>query len=156
MSGGRFWGSIFFLCMLFAAASTVIAVFENILSFAMDLTGCSRKKAVILNVAAIIVLSLPCVLGFNVLSGFQPMGPGSVVLDLEDFIVSNNVLPLGSLVYLMFCTRKYGWGWDSFLHEANCGTGMKFPKWARVYVTYLLPIIVLFVFVQGYIALFAK
>lgn len=100
MSGGRIWGTLFFLCMLFAAASTIIAVFENIIAFAMDLTNCSRAKAVVVNLIAIVILSLPCVLGFNVLSGFQPLGAGSNVLDLEDFIVSNNLLPLGSLVYL--------------------------------------------------------
>ena len=109
MSGGRIWGTLFFLCMLFAAASTVIAVFENIIAFAMDLTNCSRAKAVVINLIAIVILSLPCILGFNVLSGFQPLGAGSNVLDLEDFIVSNNLLPLGSLVYLLFCTSRYGW-----------------------------------------------
>ena len=150
MAGGRIWGSIFFLCMLFAAASTIIAVFENIISFAMDLTGCSRGKAVAVNVVVIILLSLPCVFGFNLLSGFQPLGAGSTILDLEDFIVSNNLLPLGSLVYLLFCTSRYGWGWKNFRKEANAGTGIKFPKWSRIYVSYILPLIVLFIFVQGY------
>ena len=143
-------GSIFFLCMLFAAASTIIAVFENIISFAMDLTGCSRGKAVAVNLVVIILLSLPCVFGFNLLSGFQPLGAGSTILDLEDFIVSNNLLPLGSLVYLLFCTSRYGWGWKNFRKEANAGTGIKFPKWSRIYVSYILPLIVLFIFVQGY------
>ena len=150
MAGGRIWGSIFFLCMLFAAASTIIAVFENIISFAMDLTGCSRGKAVAVNLVVIILLSLPCVFGFNLLSGFQPLGAGSTILDLEDFIVSNNLLPLGSLVYLLFCTSRYGWGWKNFRKEANAGTGIKFPKWSRIYVSYILPLIVLFIFVQGY------
>lgn len=150
MSGGRIWGTLFFLCMLFAAASTVIAVFENIIAFAMDLTNCSRAKAVVINLIAIVILSLPCVLGFNVLSGFQPLGAGSNVLDLEDFIVSNNLLPLGSLVYLLFCTSRYGWGWKKFCEEANAGEGIKFPKWTRIYVSYILPLIVLFIFVQGY------
>lgn len=150
MSGGRIWGTLFFLCMLFAAASTVIAVFENIIAFAMDLTNCSRAKAVVVNLIAIVILSLPCVLGFNVLSGFQPLGAGSNVLDLEDFIVSNNLLPLGSLVYLLFCTSRYGWGWKKFCEEANAGEGIKFPKWTRIYVSYILPLIVLFIFVQGY------
>ena len=150
MSGGRIWGTLFLLCMLFAAASTVIAVFENIIAFAMDLTNCSRAKAVVINLIAIVILSLPCILGFNVLSGFQPLGAGSNVLDLEDFIVSNNLLPLGSLVYLLFCTSRYGWGWKKFCEEANAGEGIKFPKWTRIYVSYILPLIVLFIFVQGY------
>ena len=150
MSGGRIWGTLFFLCMLFAAASTIIAVFENIIAFAMDLTNCSRAKAVVVNLIAIVILSLPCVLGFNVLSGFQPLGAGSNVLDLEDFIVSNNLLPLGSLVYLLFCTSRYGWGSKKFCEEANAGEGIKFPKWTRIYVSYILPLIVLFIFVQGY------
>lgn len=150
MSGGRIWGTLFFLCMLFAAASTIIAVFENIIAFAMDLTNCSRAKAVVVNLIAIVILSLPCVLGFNILSGFQPLGAGSNVLDLEDFIVSNNLLPLGSLVYLLFCTSRYGWGWKKFCGEANAGEGIKFPKWTRIYVSYILPLIVLFIFVQGY------
>lgn len=155
MEGGRIWGTLFFLFMIFAAVSTVIAVFENIISFAIDLTGCSRKKAVIYNMIAIIILSMPCVLGFNVLSGFTPLGEGSTILDLEDFIVGNNLLPLGSLVYLLFCTSRYGWGWKNFTEEANAGKGIKFPKWARIYVTYILPIIVLFIFVQGYISKFS-
>lgn len=110
MPGGRFWGTLFFLFMSFAAASTVIAVFQNIVSFATDLTGCSVKKAVVVNMIAVTLLSLPCVLGFNVWSNVTPFGPGSTILDLEDFIVSNNLLPLGSLVYLLFCTSRYGWG----------------------------------------------
>lgn len=154
MSGGRVWGSLFFLFMSFAAISTIIAVFENIISFAMDLTGCSRGKAVAVNLIVIIILSMPCVLGFNLLSGFTPFGPRTNVLDLEDFIVSNNLLPLGSLVYLLFCTSRYGWGFKKFTAEANAGIGMKFPTWARVYVTWILPIIVLAIFIQGYVVKF--
>ena len=150
MSAGRIWGTIFFLCMFFAACSTIIAVFENIIAFVMDLTNCSRTKAVVGNLIAIIVLSLPCILGFNVWSGFMPLGAGSNIQDLEDFIVSNNLLPIGSLIYLLFCTSRYGWGWDKFQKEANAGTGIKFPGWARCYVSYILPLIVLFIFVQGY------
>ena len=149
MAGGRIWGALFFLFMIFAAASTVIAVFENILSFAIDLTGCSRKKAVIVNIVVVAVLSMPCVLGFNVWSGFMPFGKGSGVLDLEDFLVSNNLLPLGSLIYLLFCTSRYGWGWKNFLKEADTGEGLKFPKWAKFYVSYILPIIVLIIFALG-------
>ena len=152
MSGGRLWGSLFFLFMSFAAFSTIIAVFENILSFAMDLTGCSRKKAVAVNLVVIIILSMPCVLGFNVLSGLKL--PGGSVLDFEDFLVSNNLLPLGSLVYLLFCTSRYGWGFENFMAEANLGKGLHFPKWARFYVSYILPLIVLAIFVLGYISFF--
>ena len=152
MSGGRLWGSLFFLFMSFAAFSTIIAVFENILSFAMDLTGCSRKKAVTVNLMVIIILSMPCVLGFNVLSGLKL--PGGSVLDFEDFLVSNNLLPLGSLVYLLFCTSRYGWGFKNFMAEANLGKGLHFPKWARFYVSYILPLIVLAIFVLGYISFF--
>ena len=122
----------------------------------MDLTGCSRKKAVAVNLIAIILLSLPCTLGFNILSGFQPLGAGSNVLSLEDFLVSNNLLPLGSLVYLLFCTSRYGWGWKNFCAEADAGKGAKFPNWARVYVSYVLPVIVLFIFIEGYISMFVK
>ncbi len=154
MTGGQIWGTLFFLFMSFAALSTVIAVFENIISFGMDLFGWSRKKTILINIVLIILLSLPCILGFNVLSEFQPFGEGSVVLDLEDFIVSNNLLPLGSLVYLLFCTTRYGWGFDKFTAEADTGDGIKFPKWARVYVTYILPAIVIYIFIQGYITKF--
>lgn len=113
MVGGRIFGVLFFVFMTFAAQSTIIAVFENIISFSMDLFGTSRKKTVLINGIAIILLSLPCVFGFNIWSGFQPMGAGSTIQDLEDFIVSNNLLPLGSMVYLLFCTSRYGWGWKT-------------------------------------------
>ena len=155
MPMGRLWGSLFFLFMSFAALSTVVAVFQNIVSFATDLTGCSVRKAVFVNMIVIIVLSLPCVLGFNVWSGFQPLGPDTGVLDLEDFIVSNNLLPLGSLVYLLFCTTRYGWGFDSFLEETNAGKGIRFPAGLRFYVTFIVPLIVLAIFVLGYITKFS-
>ena len=150
MVGGRIFGVLFFVFMTFAAQSTIIAVFENIISFSMDLFGTSRKKTVLINGIAIILLSLPCVFGFNIWSGSQPMGAGSTIQDLEDFIVSNNLLPLGSMVYLLFCTSRYGWGWKNFLAEADTGKGVKFPAWARVYVSYILPLIVLFIFIMGY------
>ena len=150
MVGVRIFGVLFFVFMTFAAQSTIIAVFENIISFSMDLFGTSRKKTVLINGIAIILLSLPCVFGFNIWSGFQPMGAGSTIQDLEDFIVSNNLLPLGSMVYLLFCTSRYGWGWKNFLAEADTGKGVKFPAWARVYVSYILPLIVLFIFIMGY------
>ena len=140
--------------MFFASASTIIAVFENIIAFAMDLTGCSRKKAVAINLVAILILSMPCVLGYNVLSGFQPFGEGSAILDLEDFIVSNNLLPLGSLLYVLFCTT--GTDGDGITsEEANTGEGPKFPKWVRLYATYIIPLIVIFLFIQGYWSKFA-
>ena len=150
MVGGRIFGVLFFVFMTFAAQSTIIAVFENIISFSMDLFGPSRKKTVLINGIAIILLSLPCVFGFNIWSDFQPLGAGSTIQDLEDFIVSNNLLPLGSMVYLLFCTSRYGWGWKNFLAEADTGKGVKFPAWARVYVSYILPLIVLFIFIMGY------
>ena len=150
MVGGRIFGFLFLVFMTFAAQSTIISVFENIISFSMDLFGTSRKKTVLINGIAIILLSLPCVFGFNIWSGFQPMGAGSTIQDLEDFIVSNNLLPLGSMVYLLFCTSRYGWGWKNFLAEADTGKGVKFPAWARVYVSYILPLIVLFIFIMGY------
>ena len=154
MAGGRLWGTLFFVFMSFAALSTIIAVFENILSSCMDLFGWSRKKAVLVNLVAVTLLSAPCVLGFTAWSGFHPLGGGSNILDLEDFIVSNNLLPLGSLVYLLFCVTRYGWGWDSFMAEANTGKGMKFPRAIRFYVTWILPLVVLFIFVSGYVTKF--
>lgn len=154
MPGSRIWGAMFFLFMSFAALSTIIAVFQNILSFAQDLWGWSLKKSIALNAVVITLLSLPCALGFNVWSFIQPLGVGTTIQDLEDFIVSNNILPLGSLVYLLFCVSRYGWGWDNFMKEANEGKGIKFPKWPKIYITYILPLIVLFIFVQGYIEKF--
>ena len=154
MAGGRIWGSLFFLFLSFAALSTVIAVFENIISFAIDLWGLDRKKAVTINIVAIILLSMPCILGFNVLSNIQPLGPGSGIMDLEDFLVSNNLLPLGSLVYLLFCTKKNGWGWDNFIKEANSGKGIGFPKSLRFYMTYILPFIIIIIYLKGYYDMF--
>lgn len=149
MALGRLWGSLFFVFMAFAAFSTVLAVFENIMSCCMDLTGWSRKKVALFNTVLMIVLSLPCVLGYNIWSGFQPFGEGSAVLDLEDFLVSNIWLPLGSLVYLLFCTTRYGWGWKNFKEEANEGGGMKVRDGIRFYVSYILPLIVLVIFILG-------
>ena len=153
MSNGRIWGSLFFVFMIFAAISTVTAVFENIISFGIDSRGWSRKKSCIINIFLMIILSLPCALGFNVLSGLQPMGEGSNILDLEDFIISNNILPLGSVVYVLFCTsNKYGWGWDNFLKEVNTGKGLKYPTWIYAYAKYFLPILLIGLWAQGYIA----
>ena len=148
MPGGRCWGALFFLFLTFAALSTIIAVFENILSFAVDLWGWSRKKAIVFNLIAILVLSMPCILGYSVWSGFAPLGMD--IQTWEDFIISNNLLPLGSLVYLLFCLSKKGWGWENFLKEADQGAGPKFPRWARSYLTYILPLIMLLIFAMGY------
>ena len=150
MAAGRFWGSLFFLFLSFAAMSTVIAVFENIMAYTMEHWGWSRKKAALLNGAGLIVLSIPCALGFNLLSGFAPLGEGTVVLDLEDFIVGNNLLPIGSLIFALFCSYKIGWGWDGFTAEANEGKGLRFPSQIKFYVKYILPLIILVVFVGGY------
>lgn len=150
MAGGRIWGTAFFAFMSFAALSTVIAVFENIISFAMDGLGWSRKKAVAVNFVVITLLSLPAVLGFNVWSGLQPLGANTTIMDLEDFLVSDNLLPIGSLVFILFCAGKYGWGFDNFAHEANSGEGMKFPEKTRLYVRFILPVIVAVIYLKGY------
>ena len=154
MAGGKIWGTLFFVFMTFAALSTIIAVFENTVSFMIDLKGWSRKKSVIFNGILIAVLSIPCVLGFNVWSGFAPFGGTSTIQDLEDFIVSSNLLPLGSLAYLLFCVSKHGWGWENFIKEVDAGKGIKFPKWAKGYLKYVLPIIVIIIFVMGYYSKF--
>ncbi len=152
---GQLWGVFFYIFMVFAALSTVIAVFENIISFAIDLFGCSRKKSVLVNAILVIILSLPCALGFNLWSGFAPMGEGSTILDLEDFIVSNNILPLGSLIYVLFCVSRYGWGWKNFIGEANSGVGAKLPQKTRFYLTWILPVLIFLVFIFGYIEKFS-
>ncbi len=148
---GRVWGSLFFVFMSFAAFSTVLGVFENIVSCTMDLSGWSRKKACLFNGILMLLLSMPCVLGFNVLSKFQPLGPGTGVLDLEDFVVSNLLLPLGSLIFIFFCTSRYGWGWKNFTKEANTGKGLKVQRWMRGYMCYVLPVLVAVILVLGLI-----
>ena len=147
---GRLWGALFFVFMSFAALSTVIAVFQNIITFPMDKWGWSHKKSVLVNMVVIFILSLPCLLGFTRWSGFNPLGDGTVVMDLEDFILSDNLLPLGSLVYLLFCVSKHGWGWDNFLAEADAGEGIRFPARFHPYFRYVLPLLVLIIFVMGY------
>ncbi|MBQ7155731.1 MAG: sodium-dependent transporter [Synergistaceae bacterium] len=156
MPNGRIWGAVFFLFMSFAALSTVIAVFENIVACFMDRFNWNRHRAVSVMFVTIILLSIPCALGFNVWSGFQPLGPGSGVLDLEDFIVSNNLLPIGALVYLLFCVTRYGWGWDNFVKEADAGKGAKFPQGLRFYFTYIVPVIILVILGVGYYQTFVK
>lgn len=148
---GRVWGSLFFVFMSFAAFSTVLGVFENIVSCTMDLSGWSRKKACLFNGILMLLLSMPCVLGFNVLSKFQPLGPGTGVLDLEDFVVSNLLLPLGSLIFIFFCTSRYGWGWKNFTKEANSGKGLKVQRRMRGYMCYVLPVLVAVILVLGLI-----
>lgn len=154
MAGGRIWGSLFFLFLFCAALSTIVGVFENIVSFWMDLFGWKRTKAVGINILLITVLSIPCILGFSVWSVFQPLGAGTNIMDLEDFIVSNNILPLGSVVYLLFCTHKNGWGWKNFIQEANSGDGLKFPAKARFYMTHILPWVVVVIYLKGYYDMF--
>jgi len=154
MAFGRLWGTLFFLFMAFASMSTIIAVFENLIVCFFELLHVDRRKIIRAGIPVMILFSLPCVLGFNAWSGFTPFGPGTGVLDLEDFFVSYNLLPLGSLVYLAFCTSRYGWGWKNFLREADTGRGVAFPQWIRCYVTYILPLIVLVIFLNGYYALF--
>lgn len=155
MKGGTIWGALFFLFLFFAAFSTVVAVFENIISFATETLGFSRKKSILMNFVIITVLSLPAVLGFNVLSSFNPLGEGTVIMDLEDFIVSNNLLPLGSLAYVLFCVRKNGWGWDNFIAEANAGKGIKFPAKIKPYMAFVLPAVVIVIYLKGYYDYFA-
>ncbi len=155
MAGGRIWGSLFFLFMFFASFSTIIAVFETIMACTRDLCQIGRGKAAVINGILMVILSMPCVLGYNVWSAFQPLGAGSTVLDLEDFIVSNFLLPLGSLVYLLFCVSRVGWGFENYRAEANAGEGVKIPKGIRFYVTWILPIFVIIVFLQGLIAKFS-
>jgi len=150
MLGGQFWGTLFFIFLTFAAMTTVVAVFENIMAFTMDEWHWERKKSAIINSIVLFILSLAVPLGFGAWSSFQPRGAGTCVLDLEDFIVSNNLLPIGSLVFVLFCSWKFGWGWDNFIKEADTGTGIKFPKWTRAYITYILPIIILFLLLKGW------
>ena len=149
MTGGRFWGSLFFLFMFFAAMSTIIAVFENILAMVREITGWNRVKGCVICGILVLILSIPCALGFNLLSGFVPFASGSGVLDLEDFIVSNCCLPIGSLLYVLFCVSKYGWGFENFLKEANTGKGVKMPHWLKPYLTYVLPVIIIAIFFIG-------
>jgi len=156
LSGGRIWGSLFFVFMSFAALSTVLAVFENLVSCTMELFGWNRKKACYINGIALFLLSVPCVLGFNLWKNVAPMGDGSNIMDLEDFIVSNLMLPLGALTFILFCTTRYGWGWKKFQTEANEGKGMKVTNWMRGYISYVLPVVVVVLFVMGLYNVFTE
>lgn len=149
MAGGRIWGTLFFLFMTFASFSTVIAVFENLVSFVSDTFKISRKKSSVINFIIVFITSLPCMFGFNLLSGVNVLGMG--ILDMEDFVVSNILLPLGSLVYLLFCVTKFGWGFDNYYNECNTGKGMKLPRIVKPYLQYVLPILILIVFAQKFI-----
>ena len=156
MKGGLIWGTLFFLFMSFAALSTVIAVCENIIACLMDMFSFTRKKACVITLVSLIILATPCALGYSLLAHIEPLGAGTSILDLEDFIVSQLLLPLGSLVILIFSTStKYGWGFDKFKAEANKGIGLKVKDWSRVYLTYILPVVILFIFIYGLIAKFA-
>ena len=155
MARGRVWGTLFFIFLSFAAITTVIAVFEHLVAFAMDEWKWSRKKASYIGMGVLFIASLPCVFGFGPWSGFHPFGEGTVILDLEDFIVSFNLLPIGSLIFILFCTTKYGWGWDNFIKEANTGMGPRFPQGLRGYMTYVLPIIIIAILIMGYIQFFS-
>ena len=150
MPAGQIWSTLFFLFMSFAALSTVIAVTENIIAGIMDSLNLSRQRSCVIACLIIFLFSVPCALGFNLWSDVQPLGEGSMILDLEDFIVSNNLLPLGAIIYLLFCTTKYGWGWDNFIKEADTGNGIKFPKFLKLYFKYVIPLIMFFIFAFGY------
>ena len=152
---GRFWGSLFFLFLTFAAFSTVLAVFENIVCCVSEMTGWNRKKTCLVCCVGIFLLSLPCLLGYNLWQNVRPIA-GHDILDSEDFLVSNLMLPLGSLIFILFCTTRYGWGWEKFMKEANEGTGLKVAKWMRPYMTYVLPVIVFVIFVIGLVGFFKK
>ena len=156
MAGGQIWGTAFFIFMSFAALSTVIAVFENILSMTMETFNWNRKKAVRYNIVGVILLSIPAVLGYNILSGIQPIGAGSTIMDLEDFLVSYNILPLGILLFVLFCTKKNGWGWENFLQEADTGEGIRFPAFIRHYVHYGVPALIAVIYLKGYYDMFSK
>ena len=156
MPNGRLWGTCFFIFMSFAAMSTVIAVFENIVKMTHDATEWKRKKCVLVNLIGVAVLSIPAVLGYNILSGIQPLGAGSTIMDLEDFIVSYNILPLGSILFVLFCVRKNGWGWDNFVAEVNTGKGMSLSHKLRWYMNYIVPTLGILIYLGGYYDMFKK
>ncbi|MEE0839377.1 MAG: sodium-dependent transporter [Acutalibacteraceae bacterium] len=149
---GRVWGTLFFVFMTFASFSTVIAVFENLQANLMDNLGWSRKKASVVNCIGMLVLSAPCALGFNVLSGVN-LG-GKNILDMEDFVVSQLLLPIGALVFLLFCVTKWGWGFDKYIEEANTGKGIKLPHWLKYYFRFVLPILIVVILVAGLVGFF--
>lgn len=155
MAGGRIWGIFFFIFMTFAAFTTVIAVFENIIAMTCELRSWTRKKSILFNLIALSVLSLPAIFGFNLLSDIQLLGEGSTIMDFEDFLVSSNILPLGSLVIVLFCVKKNGWGWKKLMKEVNTGAGMRFPEKLQLYVTYFIPPVICIIYLKGYYDMFA-
>ena len=154
MNLGRLWGTLFFLFMSFAALSTAFAVYENVIANVMELTGLGRKKTCLICGIGMFILALPCALGFNIWSGFMPFGEGTGILDLEDFVVSNLLLPIGAIVYVIFCTVRYGWGWDSFINEANTGKGLKMPNWLKNYMKFFVPVVLMVILIVGLIGFF--
>lgn len=151
MPGGRIWGSLFFIFLAFASLSTVIAVFENIISYSVDVWRMQRRRAVLLHIIAMWLLSLPCALGWSYMASFQPLGGGTSILDLEDFLISNNILPMGGILFLLFCTRRSGWGWDEFIAEVDMGKGPRFPVRLRWFLTWVLPVLIFGLFISGYV-----
>ena len=156
MAGGRIWGSLFFLFMAFAAMTTLVAVFENIISFWMDNRGWTRKRAAAVSFILVLLSSLPCILGYSVFTSFMPLGEGTSVLDAEDFIISSTITPIGSLLIVLFCTHRSGWGWKGFTEEADAGSGLRFPKALRIYVKWILPLMIAAIFLKGYWDIFSK
>ena len=156
VAGGRVWGGLFFLFLSFAAFTTLVAVFENIIAITMEIWNIERKRAVKTNMVMLMLLSMPAVLGYNLLSGIQPMGAGTTIMDLEDFLVSYNILPLGGLVFVLFCTKKNGWGFENFRKEVNTGVGFALPGWIRGYMSYVLPLIIILVYLKGYYDMFSS
>ena len=156
MAYGQVWGAVFFLFMLFASVSTLIAVFENIIAICMEVFNISRVKSVVYNCIVIIVLGIPCLLGYNLWSDIQPLGQGSTILDTYDFVLSKNILPYGTLCYILYVVLKRGWGFDNYLKEANTGVGIKIPAWALNYYKFVLPVVIVVLFLQGYVEIFGK
>ena len=156
MAYGQIWGAVFFLFMLFASVSTLIAVFENIIAICMEIFNISRVKSVVYNCIVIILLGIPCLLGYNLWSHVQPLGQGSTILDTYDFILSKNILPYGTLCYILYVVLKRGWGFDNYLKEANTGIGIKIPAWALNYYKFVLPVVIVVLFLQGYVEIFGK
>lgn len=149
MAGGRLWGTLFFLFMTFASFSTVLAVFENLIAALCEQLGWSRRRACVVGAVGLAILGLPCALGYNVWGALQPLGAGSTVLDFEDFLVSNLLLPAGSLVYLLFCVSRWGWGHDRYLRECNTGSGLRMPRWLKLYFQYILPVLIAVILIRG-------
>lgn len=151
---GKFWGALFFIFLAFASLSTEIAVFENIVSYSVDCWGMERKKAVAVHLVGVWILSIPCALGSSWLAFITPFGKGTTILELEDFIVSNNLLPLGGILFLLFCCSRRGWGWKNFIAETDMGVGPKFPTFLRGFLTWILPALIFLLFITGYVEKF--